>query len=55
MLDAFIIEEIKKKQQEELIREQQRPRLEIPVYIYPPLIIDSDSTDKQDTVTTFEM
>jgi hypothetical protein len=32
MLDAYIIEELKKQQQEELAREAERPRLEIPEY-----------------------
>ena len=32
MLDGFIIEEIKRREQERLRRERKRPTLEIPVY-----------------------
>jgi len=34
MLDAYIIEEIKRREDERLRREEQRPVLEIP--LYPP-------------------
>lgn len=55
MLDAFIIEEIKKRQQEELAQELNRPRLEIPIYIpYPTSEPKIDET-KKETVVYFEI
>lgn len=54
MLDAFIIEEIKKREQEELARDAERPRLEIPVY-YPIPPEPSEAEEKKHTVITFEI
>lgn len=52
MLDAFIIEELKK--QDELAREAERPRLEIPAYI--PFSIQIEPKEQiKETVITFEI
>lgn len=51
MLDAFIIEELKKA---ELAREAERPRLEIPAYIPFSVYIEPKEQIKE-TIITFEI
>jgi hypothetical protein len=53
MLDAFIIEELKRRELEELARDDERPRLEIPVYY--PITQNPEPEEKKSTVITIEM
>lgn len=54
MLDAFIIEELKKQQAEELAKELERPRLEIPSYIPLP-IPDVKPEENKETIIYIEI